>query len=127
MELLIKCIAFAFVTALTVTLIKRYVPEISVTVTLVACGVIFALSSEAVRTALSFINKLAEAAGVDNALLMPVIKVSAVALLARIGSEVCKENGILSVATLVELSATVVAIVLSLPLLEAALELIVRM
>ncbi len=127
MELLIKCIAFAIITALVVTLIKRYAPEISLAVILIACGLVFALSSEALKTALSFIKTLAEIAGVNEALLTPVLKVSAVAFLARIGSDVCKESGISSVATLIELCAAAVAIVLSIPLIETVIELIVRM
>lgn len=127
MELLIKCIAFALTATLAAVVLRRYIPEISLALVLISCAVIFFLSSEVISKALQFIRSLATLAGVDEKMLAPVLKVSAVAILARMGSDVCRENGISSIATLVELCASAVAIVISIPLLESVIELICRM
>lgn len=124
MEVLIKCISFAIVTVLAACVLKRHLPEISVVIVLLSCATIVFASSELIGKSISFVRTLSSLAGVNDALLSPVLKVSAVAILARMGSEICKENGVSSVAAVIELCASAVAIVISIPLLESVIDLI---
>ena len=124
MDVLIKCLAFAIVTVLAANVLKRHLPEISVVIVILSCAAIIFASSEIIEKCISFVRALSSLAGVNDSLLSPVLKVSAVAILARMGSEICKENGASSVAAIIELCASAVAIVISIPLLESVIDLI---
>ena len=127
MEIFVKIVAFAIISAIAAGIVKRNVPEISIVLIAVACALLFGAISGVFETVIEFINELSALAGIAPEILEPVLKVCAISILAKIGSDICKESGNISLAGIVELCASVVAIALSMPLLNAVIELVTRM
>ena len=127
MEIFVKIVAFAIASAIATTIVKRNVPEISTVLIIVACALLFGTISGVFETIIEFINELSALAGIETNIIGPVLKVCAISILARIGSDICKDSGNISLAGIVELCASVVAIAISMPLLNAVIELVTRM
>lgn len=79
------------------------------------------------RPAAQFIEELSELSGLGSAHLQPVLKAVGVGLATQIAGEVCCEAGQNTLARVVELCGVFAAILVTLPLLRTALELIRQM
>ena len=79
------------------------------------------------RPAAQFIEELSELSGLGSAHLQPVLKAVGVGLATQIAVEVCCEAGQNTLARVVELCGVFAAILVTLPLLRTALELIRQM
>ncbi len=127
MELFIKCIVIAILTAISSTLLKRYLPEISIAILIIACVLLLGIISGLLNEVFDFIGNLAEISGISDELLTPVFKVSVIAVLAKVACDICREAGSGALVTVIELCASVVAIIISIPLFNAVIGLITRM
>ena len=127
MDIFVKCVLIAIVTAVVATMIKRYLPEVSTIILIIAVAAIFISLGHILGEVFDFVENLAEIAGISNELLNPVFKVSAIAILSRIACDICRDVGASSLVTVVELCASAVAIILSLPLFNMVIGLITRM
>lgn len=127
MEILIKCIVVAVLTAISANLLKRYLPEVSLAILIIACAILLTAISGVLTEVFDFVISLAETAGISNEFLGPLIKVSAIAVLSKISCDFCREAGAGALVTAIELGTSAVAIVLSMPLFTAVLGLITGM
>ena len=127
MELLIKCVSLTLICAVSATVIKRYLPEISVILVLLACATIFGSVSGVFTGVADFVREIASVAGIAPEVLQPIFKVCAIAMLVRICGDICKQSGVHALASAVELCGSIIAVMLSLPLLRSVMQLITRM
>lgn len=127
MDLFIKCVIIAVLTAISSALLKRYLPEVSIAVLIIACVILIVSLGGLLGSVIDFISTLSEKAGIDSELLTPVFKVSAIAILSKIACDICNEVGASALITVIELCASTVSIILSMPLFNAVIGLITRM
>ena len=127
MDLFIKCVIIAVLTAISSALLKRYLPEVSIAVLIIACVMLIVSLGGLLGSVIDFISTLSEKAGIDSELLTPVFKVSAIAILSKIACDICNEVGASALITVIELCASTVSIILSMPLFNAVIGLITRM
>lgn len=79
------------------------------------------------RPAAEFIEELSTLSGLGDEYLRPLLKAVGVGIVTQISSDVCCEGGRQTLARMVELSGVFAAILLTLPLLRTALDLIRQM
>ena len=79
------------------------------------------------RPAAQLIEELSELSGLGSGQLLPLLKAVGVGVVTQIASDVCSEGGQSTLARIVELCGVFAAILLTLPLLRTALELIRQM
>lgn len=127
MDIFVKCIAIAVLAAVSATMLRRYLPEVSVAVLIVAAAFLIFLVGDILGNALGFISSLADKANVADELLTPVFKVTAISILSKIACDVCRDAGANTLITVIELCAGVVSTVLAIPLYNAVIGLITRM
>ena len=122
-----KAAVICIVVTLTATLLERDTPELSLLLVLATIAVVmtFALSfyQDLRRMALLLLEK----SGLDGELFVPIVKIIAISLIARLGSEVCKDSGRKALAALVDISGTVCALLAAQPLLLRALEILLEL
>ena len=70
----------------------------------------------------SFLDELAQTAGLSPAVLSPVLKVTGIALVSRWAAELCRDAGEGSLAVFVETAASALALLVCVPLLKSVLE-----
>lgn len=103
-------------------LLKKNNKELAVLLSLAACVLIAVLLLQLVAPLVDFFAGLRNLAGLDSEVMLPLTKAVGIGLLTQICSAVCKDAGESAVAGLVELCGGLLALYVSLPLLEAVLE-----
>lgn len=116
--------ALAIVAALCAVFIKQNNQELGLLLALTACGLLLAQTIPALEIIRESLEELAQAAGLSDAILIPVLKTVGLAVVTKLAAELCrdaKENGI---AAFVEAAGAAAAILVALPLLRMVLQLI---
>ncbi len=125
MDLMVKAVAVAFLGSLFCLALRRYVPELSLLLGIVTGASVLLLLVGAWEQVYMGLDMLMSYTGLDASLTAPVVKVTVIAVLTRLASQICRDAGEGTVAVCCELAGTVGALAAVMPLLERILELIV--
>ena len=121
-----KIVGIALVSVVLSVLLKGYRPEISVSVSLVAMAVMFAVISPYLKTVLNSFVNITEQIGMEIKYIVTVIKVIGIAYITQIGAEICRDSGENAIGTKVELCGKIVIIVMSLPVIYELFDVVSR-
>ena len=92
--------------------------------TLAACAAMTVSIVRLAEPVVSFLSELRQLAGLEPALLQPLLRTVGIGLLTQLTASVCADAGESTVARLIELCGSVLGIYTALPLLEAVLSLL---
>lgn len=123
-ETVVKIGCLAIAGALCALTLRRYVPEFSLVLAVVTAGVIAILIVGAVEHVRDAANTLISFAQLEEALISPVVKVTFIAILSRLISQICRDAGEGTIALCCEVAATFGALGVTVPLMRRVLELI---
>ena len=118
---MLKIAAVAISAALCAVVVKKQVRELGLVLALTAGAVILAAALETLQTVRELLDELAQTAGLEPAVLAPVVKTVGVAIITRVTVEVCKDAGEGGIAAFVEIAGSAAALYLALPLVRAVL------
>ena len=121
MEILLKVCALATLGILTVTGLRKSFPEMSAVATLATMLALAAVAAGTVGRCVMFIYELAENAGIKEELINPLMKCVGVSVVTKIGGDMCRDSGVSSVATYIELVGGATAISFSIPLMMSVI------
>ena len=82
------------------------------------------VSVSSVEEITAFVREMVTVGGLLPELFTPLLKTAAIALISRIGSDLCRDAGESAMASLVETAGAFGAILVSLPLMEAVWEML---
>lgn len=119
-----KAAAVAIVGAVLVLVVRRTSPELALLLSLAACLALAFVLLQLLTPVLTFLETLRETAGLNEAVLAPLLKTVAIGLIAKIAAAVCADAGQTSIGGFVELCGSVCALYTALPLLNAVLDLL---
>ena len=108
--------------ALCALFLKKHTPELSLALALAAGCVVLSFALGWLEQLVSFLDELAQTAGLSPAVLYPVLKVTGIALVSRWAAELCRDAGEGSLAVFVETAASALALLVCVPLLKSVLE-----
>ena len=123
MEVMGKVAAAAVTAALCGAVVRRGAPEFGLLLTLAAGVWILTMVLDGLGAA-AMAEQLARLAQLDAAVVGPVLKTVALALITRVTAEVCRSAGEGGVAAFVETAGAVLALAAALPLMGAVLALL---
>ena len=126
MELVAKVTVICVVVTLTALLLERDTPELGLLVTLGAIAVVMGFALSSYRDVREMVETLLVRAGVDGELFVPILKIIAISLVARLGSDVCRDSGQKALGSVVDLAGTVCSLLAAEPLLRTALSLLTK-
>lgn len=112
--------ALCVIGALLAVLLKRTNPDMALLLALAVCGAVLLLLAEPLVEIRDFLTQLADGGQLPAELFAPLVKTVGVALVSRTGSDLCRDAGEGAMASLVETAGAVIAILVSLPLFQAA-------
>ena len=118
---ILKIAAVAIAAALCAVVVKKQVRELALVLALAAGTVILTAALGALESVRALLDELAQLAGLEPAVLAPVVKTVGVAIITRVTVEVCKDAGEGGIAAFVEIAGSAVALYLALPLVRAVL------
>lgn len=120
METVIRLSALCLTGALLAVLLKRTNPDMALLLALAVCGAVLLLLAEPLQEIRDFFTQLSDWGGLPVELFTPLVKTVGIALVSRTGSDLCRDAGEGAMASLVETAGAVTAILVSLPLFQAA-------
>lgn len=127
MDTLAKIAVLGVSVAVAATVLKKQAGESAMLLTIAACILIALLLLQIVEPILDFVQELRALTGLDSALMTPVLKAVGIGFLTQIASNVCADAGQGAIAKLVELSGSVLALYVSIPLFRAVIQMIQTM
>ena len=110
--------------ALLALVIKRGSPESALLLTLAAVVVGLVLLAEDLRELMAFFRELGARSGMAGTLFAPLYKIVGIAVVVKVGGNLCRDAGESALGTLVETAGAVCALLAALPLLRAVLKLL---
>ena len=127
MEQVIQITALCMVGALLARVVRRGNPEQALLLVL-GCVVLALLSLVgSIRELLEFLAELGERSGVARELFVPLYKTVGIALIVRLGGEVCRDAGEAALAAALETAGSICALLIALPLLRAVLSMLLEL
>lgn len=124
MDSVIKIAGIGIVGASLALLIKKNSPEMSLMITIAVCVLIICVFLSFVSPILEFLKNLADTAGISSSLLSPLLKAIGIGIVSKSASQICIDAGESSIAAFIEMTGTMLAIYVSLPLMSSVLELV---
>lgn len=113
--------------ALCAVVVRQRSPELAVLLTLAACVLLLGRTLPMLEDIRDRMTALSDKAGVSPSLLLPVGKTVGIALVTRLSASLCRDAGEGSIAAALEMAGSAAAVVVSLPLLDMVLELVMSL
>ena len=107
-----------------IVVLKRTGPDMGLLLALAVCGAGLALLLEPLGVLRDFLEEAAGWGDLPLQLFTPLVKTVGIALVSRTGSDLCRDAGESAVASVLETAGAAAAIWVSLPLFQAAWELL---
>lgn len=127
METVLQIAAVCLVGAVLAAVLRQRSPEAALLLGLAVCAVVGALLLRGLADVLDMLDMLedlAAAGGLPPELLAPLVKTLGIALVSRLGTEICRDAGQGAMAAVLETAGAFGAVLVSLPLVRAAWELL---
>ena len=124
---MLQAAALCVMGALLAVVVKRGSPETALLVTLagVVVGLLFLAGQ--IGELVDFLTELSDRGGISHRLLTPLYKTIGIALVVKIGGELCRDAGEAALASVVEMVGTVCALLVALPLLRTVLTMLMEL
>ena len=127
MDIVIRIAIAGVVGSVLSLMLYRGAPEIGLLLAIAATLLILVLGMQVMFSILDFARMLQYAAALSPALLMPVFQTLGIGILTKLSAEVCRDAGQGAIAGAIELSGTIAAIYIALPLMQMVFEMIGRL
>jgi len=114
-----KVAAAAMAAAVLGVLLRKHVPELALLLTLCAGLWILSAVLDGLGAVAQLMEELRQLAGISEELIEPVVKTVVISVLTKLTVELCRASGEGGVAAFVETAGTVLALVVTLPLVRA--------
>lgn len=124
METIVRVVGVCLAAAVTAALLRRENAELGFVLTLAAALLGGALLVGAVEEAAGLGDELVELTGLAPSLFTPLLKVTAIALIVRIGGALCVDAGQSALARVMDAAGAFCALGCAVPLLRAVIDLI---
>lgn len=111
--------AICLVGAVLAALLKKSGPELAVLLAVAVTAAAAALLWDTLGDIVDFLRQMMELGGMAPELFAPLLKTVAIALVSRVGGDLCRDAGEGAMASVLEMAGSFSAILVSLPLFEA--------
>ncbi|WP_409968648.1 SpoIIIAC/SpoIIIAD family protein [Bengtsoniella intestinalis] len=121
MEMVFEITVGCLVTALLALVVAKSAPEMALVLMLGCTVVVMVYLAQVMGQVVGFFQTLANYGGLSEGLLEPLLKSMGIAVVVKVGSSLCRDANASALGAVVELSGTVCALSVALPLVETVL------
>ena len=107
--------------------LSKYGKDFSVVLILLVSCMVLAVMAAYLKPIIDFVGELLRLSEIQNDLMQPVLKATAIGVVAELASLICADSGNAALGKSIQLLAIAVILWISLPLLRSLLELMQRM
>lgn len=123
----LRAAVIGLIAVIFAALLKKNNRELAVLLSLAACALIAAALLTLAEPLVDFLARLRNLAGLDTEVMAPLLKTVGIGLLTQICASICSDAGESSIAGLIEVCGGLLALYVSLPLLEAVMDMVESM
>ncbi|MEG1593526.1 MAG: SpoIIIAC/SpoIIIAD family protein [Oscillibacter sp.] len=127
MELVLQVTGICVVGALLAVVVKKGSPELALLLTLGAAVAVLLFLADAMEELVAFLQELGERSGISSDLFVPLYKTVGIALVVKVGGDLCRDAGESALASVVETAGAVCALLVAVPLMRAVLSLLMEL
>lgn len=124
MEDVIRVAAVCAVCTLLAVLLKKNAPEYALALAAAVCAAALAALAGPVREVLALIGEMLTWTGLPEEIFLPLMKTVGIAVVCRLGTELCRDGGQSAMAAVVEMAGALGAILVALPLFRSVWEML---
>ena len=121
METTLQTAALCVLAAILALVLKKDGPQMGILLTLAAAAAAFLFLLGQLRELLDFLQGISETAGIRREWMTPLYKTIGIAMVVRVCGNLCRDAGESALASVIETSGTVCALLVSLPLMRMVL------
>ena len=123
MEIVFKVSAICIVAVLLLLLLRPSQPAGGMLLMLGLGVLVLVYLLSLLRPLLGYLLQMIEETGMSSELFIPLLKTLGIALVVKLGGGLCRDSGASSAAALIEMAGAFCALLISLPVLKAVLQL----
>lgn len=123
---IIKIIGVGLLSLIVIIVLKQYRPEFAVYASLIAGSLILLIAMDKLSGVINLLNSLSSKANINNQFLSIILKITGIAFLTEFAVSICKDSGETAIASKIDLGGKVIIIGMSIPIITALLELIIK-
>lgn len=123
---IIKIIGIGLISLIIIIVIKQYRPEFAIYISIAAGILIITLSLDKLSGIINMLTSLSNKTGLNSEYLGILLKITGIAILTEFAVSICNDAGESAIATKVDLGGKIIIIGISIPIIVALLELIVK-
>jgi len=123
---IIKIIGIALIALIIIILLKQYKPEFAIYISLLTGVLILLLVMDKLTGIINLLHSFANRASINSTFLTLLIKITGIAFLSEFAVSICKDSGEAAIASKIEIGSKIIIISMSIPILSALLEIILK-
>ena len=123
---IIKIIGVGLISLIIIIILKQYKPDFAIYISILAGAIILLLVMDKLSGIASLLSSIQNKANINNQFLVILLKITGIAFLTEYASSICKDAGESAIATKIDLGGKVLIIAISIPIIQALLELIIK-
>lgn len=123
---IIKIIGLGLISLIIIIIIKQYRPEFAIYISIAAGILIITLCLDKLSGIINMLTTLSNKTGLNSQYLGILLKITGIAILTEFAVSICNDAGESAIATKVDLGGKIIIISISIPIIVALLELIVK-
>ena len=123
---IIKIIGIGLIALIIIVIIKQYRPEFAVFISIVAGILIITISLDKLVGIINILTTLSNKTNINSEYLGIILKITGIAILTEFAVSVCNDAGESAIATKIDLGGKIIIISISIPIIVALLELIIK-
>lgn len=119
---IMRICAVAVIAALCCAVLRQYSRDIALVLALAAGIMILIFSAQPLQQIMETLSQLTETAGLSTEIITPVVKTVGIGMVTYTAAEICRDAGERGLASFVEIGGSLVALLVTLPLVSAVLK-----
>ena len=123
---IIKIIGIGLISLIVSIIIKQYRPEFSIYISIIAGVLIIALCMDKLSGIINLLTSLSSKTGINSEYLVIILKITGIAILTEFAVSICNDSGETAIATKIDLGGKIIIISISIPIIVALLELVIK-
>ena len=122
----IKIIGIGIIALIIIIIVKQYRPEFTIYVSLIAGVLILALIMDKISAIIDLLTNLSNKTAINNEFLVLLLKITGIAFLTEFAVSISNDCGETAIANKIDLGGKVLIIIISIPIITALLETILK-
>lgn len=123
---IVKIIGLGLIALLIIIILKQYKPEFAIYVSLITGVLIFFIVLNKLSGIVSILTTLSNKTNINSQYIQILLKITGIAILTEFAVSICKDSGEAAIASKIDLGGKVVIISISIPIIVALLEVIIK-